>query len=141
MPSYPSGNPAQFIQGAPVLHVQDVLAAAKYYRDILGFRADFGDENYAVVWRDNAAIHFAKSGKTRVVCICFSGSATSTLATKKCGSEGPRSPQNLEIDLTESGISAFVTQTESPSSSVKTSKPNKPLQRTRQKRRAADLIR
>ena len=63
MPSYPSGNPAQFIQGAPVLHVQDVLAAAKYYSDILGFGSDFGNENYAVVWRDNSAIHFAKSGQ------------------------------------------------------------------------------
>jgi len=37
MPDYPSANPDQFIQGAPVLHVQDVLAAVTYYRDVLGF--------------------------------------------------------------------------------------------------------
>jgi catechol 2,3-dioxygenase-like lactoylglutathione lyase family enzyme len=61
MPAYPSSNPAQFIQGAPVLHVPDVQAAVGYYRDVLGFVADFGDDDYAVVWRDNSAIHFVKS--------------------------------------------------------------------------------
>ena len=63
MPQYPSSNPAQFIQGAPVLHVQDVQAAVRYYRDVLGFVSDFGDESYAVVWRDNSAIHFVKSDR------------------------------------------------------------------------------
>lgn len=61
VPSYPTSNPAQFIQGAPVLHVPDVQAAVGYYRDVLGFISDFGDDDYAVVWRDNSAIHFAKS--------------------------------------------------------------------------------
>ncbi|HEV8366566.1 MAG TPA: VOC family protein [Pyrinomonadaceae bacterium] len=61
MPSYPSSNPAQFIQGAPVLHVPDVQAAVGYYRDVLGFVSDFGNDEYAVVWRDNSAIHFLKS--------------------------------------------------------------------------------
>jgi len=61
MPDYPSSNPSQFIQGAPVLHVQDVQATVSYYRDVLGFTADFGDDHYAVVWRDNSAIHFVKS--------------------------------------------------------------------------------
>ena len=28
--------------------------------DVLGFTWDFGDEQYAVVWRDNSAIHFVK---------------------------------------------------------------------------------
>jgi uncharacterized glyoxalase superfamily protein PhnB len=60
MPGLPSSNPAQFVQGAPVLHVSDVQAAAAYYRDVLGFTSDFGDETYAVVWRDNSAIHFVK---------------------------------------------------------------------------------
>jgi uncharacterized glyoxalase superfamily protein PhnB len=60
MPAQPSSNPAQFIQGAPVLHVADVTATATFYRDVLGFTWDFGDETYAVVWRDNAAIHFVK---------------------------------------------------------------------------------
>src|SRR5258706_11209493 len=58
MPSLPSSNPKQFVQGAPVLHVPDVAATATFYRDVLGFTWDFGDETYAVVWRDNSAIHF-----------------------------------------------------------------------------------
>ncbi|HZR25336.1 MAG TPA: VOC family protein [Vicinamibacterales bacterium] len=60
MPAPPSSNPTQFIQGAPVLHVPDVLATTAFYRDVLGFTCDFGDETYAVVWRDNSAIHFVK---------------------------------------------------------------------------------
>ena len=60
MPALPSSNPPQFVQGAPVLHVTDVSAAATFYRDVLGFTWDFGDETYAVVWRDNSAIHFVK---------------------------------------------------------------------------------
>src|SRR5580765_5557064 len=60
MPALPSSNPAQFVQGAPVLHVADVKATAAFYRDVLGFTWDFGDDTYAVVWRDNSAIHFVK---------------------------------------------------------------------------------
>jgi len=60
MPELPSSNPKQFVQGAPVLHVADVLATAAFYRDVLGFAWDFGDETYAVVWRDNSAIHFVR---------------------------------------------------------------------------------
>ena len=60
MPREPTGSPEQFIQGAPVLQVQDVLATAAFYRDVLGFDWDFGDEEYCVVWRDNSAIHFAR---------------------------------------------------------------------------------
>jgi predicted enzyme related to lactoylglutathione lyase len=60
MPELPSSNPRQFIQGAPVLHVPDVMGTAAYYRDVLGFTWDFGDDTYAVVWRDNSAIHFVK---------------------------------------------------------------------------------
>jgi hypothetical protein len=51
MPELPSSNPRQFVQGAPVLHVPDVMGAAVFYRDVLGFTWDFGDETYAVVWR------------------------------------------------------------------------------------------
>ena len=64
MPDQPSSNPKQFVQGAPVLHVRDVAAAAAFYRDVLGFTWDFGDESYAVVWRDNSAIHFVKDDTT-----------------------------------------------------------------------------
>jgi predicted enzyme related to lactoylglutathione lyase len=60
MPAHPTSAPAQFIQGCPVLHVPDVLALASHFRDVLGFRWDFGDENYAVVWRDNSAVHLMK---------------------------------------------------------------------------------
>jgi predicted enzyme related to lactoylglutathione lyase len=60
MPEPPSANPRQFVQGAPVLHVPDVMGTAAFYRDVLGFTWDFGDEAYAVVWRDNSAIHFVK---------------------------------------------------------------------------------
>ena len=63
MPDRPTSDPKQFIQGAPVLHVADVKATAAYYRDILGFRWDFGDEEYSVVWRDNSAIHLARGGQ------------------------------------------------------------------------------
>ena len=63
MPDLPHSNPKQFIQGSPVLHVVDVLATASYYRDKLGFHWDFGDENYAVVWRDNAAVHFSRGSE------------------------------------------------------------------------------
>ncbi len=60
MPPLPSANPRQFVQGAPVLHVPDVVETAAFYRDVLGFTWDFGDETYAVVWRDNSAVHFVK---------------------------------------------------------------------------------
>jgi predicted enzyme related to lactoylglutathione lyase len=60
MPERPSSNPRQFVQGAPVLHVPDVGRTAAFYRDVLGFKWDFGDDTYAVVWRDNSAIHFVR---------------------------------------------------------------------------------
>ena len=43
-----------------MLHVTDVVGTAAFYRDVLGFTWDLGDEAYAVVWRDNSAIHFVK---------------------------------------------------------------------------------
>lgn len=51
-----------------MLHVQDVTRTASFYRDVLGFRWDFGDETYAVVWRDNSAVHFVRdeSGPTGI---------------------------------------------------------------------------
>ncbi len=42
------------------MHVADVKATAVFYRDVLGFTWDFGDETYSVVWRDNSAIHFVR---------------------------------------------------------------------------------
>jgi uncharacterized glyoxalase superfamily protein PhnB len=63
MPDQPTSDPKQFIQGAPVFHVADVKATATYYRDVLGFEWDFGDEQYSVVWRDNSAIHSTRGSK------------------------------------------------------------------------------
>jgi predicted enzyme related to lactoylglutathione lyase len=60
MPDLPTSNPKQFVQGVPVFHIPDVMATATFYRDVLGFTWDFGDEEYSVVWRDNSAIHFVK---------------------------------------------------------------------------------
>jgi len=61
MPDYPTGNPEQFYQGAPILLVPDVPATADFYRRTLGFRSDPEGEtpDYTVVWRDNAALHLA----------------------------------------------------------------------------------
>jgi hypothetical protein len=61
MPNFPTSDPAQFIQGCPVLHVRDVPQIAGYFRDVFGFRWDFDGEDYAVVWRDNSAVEFIKA--------------------------------------------------------------------------------
>ncbi len=61
MPNIPTSNPKQFYQAAPLLTVPDVMAAASYYQRVLGFQADADTltADYGVVWRDNAAVHFA----------------------------------------------------------------------------------
>ncbi|HZM22840.1 MAG TPA: hypothetical protein VFC02_13915, partial [Anaerolineales bacterium] len=69
MPNRPTSNPAQFIQGAPALYVPDVKATAKYYRDVLGFQWDYGDDDYAVVWRDNSATTLSEEIGIPVACI------------------------------------------------------------------------
>lgn len=65
MPDFPTSNPDQFVQGAPLLLIPDVPAATEFYRTVLGFRTDPGSvtAEYGVVWRDNAAVHFARSGR------------------------------------------------------------------------------
>ncbi len=65
MPDIPTSNPAQFIQDAPLLLVPDVSAATEFYRRVLGFKTDPGTETteYSVLWRDNAAVHFAKGAE------------------------------------------------------------------------------
>lgn len=62
MPDFPTSNPVQFYQGAPLLLVPDVTATADFYQRVLGFKTD-GEAvtpEYTVVWRDNAAIHLAR---------------------------------------------------------------------------------
>lgn len=65
MPKLPTPDAAQFLQGAPLLLVPDVLAAATFYHGTLGFQSDADgvSPEYAVVWRDNAAVHFAPSDR------------------------------------------------------------------------------
>lgn len=62
MPNVPTSTPEQFYQGAPLLLVPDVTGTADFYRNILGFMSDPGGATaeYTVVWRDNAAVHFAQ---------------------------------------------------------------------------------
>ncbi len=60
-------GPRHFLGVAPVLHVEDVAAAAEYYRDKLGFEIRFlmGEPPlYATTARGDAAIHFSKSEQT-----------------------------------------------------------------------------
>jgi catechol 2,3-dioxygenase-like lactoylglutathione lyase family enzyme len=61
MPALPTTDPEQFYQGAPLLTVPDVMAAVDHYQRLLGFQADADavTADYGVVWRDNAAVHFA----------------------------------------------------------------------------------
>ena len=61
MPERPTSKPQQIIQGGPRVFVPDVEASAQFFRDKLGFTWDFGDDQYSVVWRDNAAVHFARA--------------------------------------------------------------------------------
>ena len=62
MPDFPTNNPEQFYQGAPLLSVPNVSATGDFYRRMLGFKSDAGAETseYCVVWRDNAAVHLSK---------------------------------------------------------------------------------
>jgi predicted enzyme related to lactoylglutathione lyase len=65
MPNVPTSDPAQFVQGAPILEVPDVRATAEFYHTALGFTSDAGTESadYTVLWRDNAAIHLARGNR------------------------------------------------------------------------------
>jgi uncharacterized glyoxalase superfamily protein PhnB len=63
LPKKPTSNPSQFIQAAPLLNVDDLPETIAFYTEQLEFTCDFESENYAVVWRDNAAIHFRSSSQ------------------------------------------------------------------------------
>jgi len=65
MPNIPTSNVDQFYQAAPLLVVPDVVSTATYYQSVLGFQSDPGNvtPDYAVVWRENAAVHFT-AGKS-----------------------------------------------------------------------------
>lgn len=58
------GGERHFFGVLPVFLVDDVVATAEYYRDVLGFEVDFiyGEPpTYASVSRDDAIINFTKS--------------------------------------------------------------------------------
>jgi catechol 2,3-dioxygenase-like lactoylglutathione lyase family enzyme len=65
MPRIPIGDPELYYQAAPLLLVPDVTATAEYYRSVLGFVSDpeGTSSEYSVVWRDHAAVHFARGEK------------------------------------------------------------------------------
>jgi catechol 2,3-dioxygenase-like lactoylglutathione lyase family enzyme len=54
-------GPRHFFATTPVLLVDDVKAAAEYYRDVLGFELAFETPTYASVFRDEASMHFNQS--------------------------------------------------------------------------------
>src|SRR5437660_9909496 len=102
MPKLPWSNPKQFVQGAPVLHVSDVVATAAFYRDVLGFMWDFGDQSYAVVWRDNSAIHFVRDDASPKGVHLFQWVRTLMPTTERSSIEGPTlqsSPQTSRMGV------------------------------------------
>jgi hypothetical protein len=127
MPAQPSSSPKQFIQGAPVLHVPDVEATARYYRDVLGFTWDFGDATYSVVWRDNSAIHFTKDERPPVGVHLFQWYATSMRTMTKSPSAAHRLPLLPSISPMEFASWRSETSTESTLFSDRTLRPNKPF--------------
>jgi catechol 2,3-dioxygenase-like lactoylglutathione lyase family enzyme len=107
MPAVPSSNPKQFVQGAPVLHVPDVMATATFYRDVLGFAWDFGDETYAVVWRDNSAIHFVRDERSPKGVHLFQWVKDVDSYYKEIigrGAEAPAEPKDQPYGIREFGV-------------------------------------
>ena len=108
MPDLPSSNPRQFVQGAPVLHVPDVVRTAAFYRDVLGFTWDFGDEAYAVVWRDNSAVHFMKDTAAPAGIHLFQWVKDVDAYYKEIvdrGADVPREPADQPYGIREFGLS------------------------------------
>jgi hypothetical protein len=121
MPARPSSDPKQFIQGAAVLHVPDVLATAAFYRDVLGFTWDFGDETYAVVWRDNSAIHFVKEAEGPRGVHLFQWVNDVDGYYRRLSIGAPRFQRSPQISRTEFASSACATSMAWASCSGKTS--------------------
>lgn len=49
---------------APVLYVKDMALTLSFYVDILGFKnADWGDDNFTSINRDNTALYLCKGGQ------------------------------------------------------------------------------
>lgn len=61
-----NGGPSNFrIENiAPVLYVKDMALTLSFYVDILGFKsADWGDDNFTSINRDNTALYLCKGGQ------------------------------------------------------------------------------
>jgi catechol 2,3-dioxygenase-like lactoylglutathione lyase family enzyme len=138
MSGYPSSNPTQFVQGSAVLHVPDVAVAVAFYRDVLGFACDFGDDNYAVVWRDNSALHFVKRDASPAGVHPFQWVRDVDALHRELKEQGAPSQRNQSIDRTVFETSAFAIRTASQSSLARTSKPSKAMQATRDRRAPDD---
>jgi hypothetical protein len=98
-----SSDPKQFVQGAPVLHVSDVVATAAFCRDVLGFTRDFGDETCAVVWRDNSAVHFVRDDASPKGVHLFQW-VKDVDATIESWIEGPTGPSDQPYGIREFGL-------------------------------------
>lgn len=54
----------RFERADPILRVEDMAAAVRYYVDVLGFtEAPWGDGSFTCVTRDAAAIYLSKGGQ------------------------------------------------------------------------------
>jgi predicted enzyme related to lactoylglutathione lyase len=60
-------NPVRFECANPILRVEDMAAAVKYYVEVLGFKAArWGSEYFTSVYRDRAGIYLCKGGQGNV---------------------------------------------------------------------------
>ena len=54
----------RFEHADPILRVKDMSVSLKYYVEVLGFKnADWGDDNFTNVGRDNAGIYLCRGGQ------------------------------------------------------------------------------
>lgn len=59
-----SDTRTRFEHADPILRVQDMTAAVRYYRDVLGFEsASWGDANFTHVNRDRAGIYLCRGAQ------------------------------------------------------------------------------
>lgn len=59
-----AGLPTRFESIDPILRVEDMSAAVRYYVEILGFQAaPWGDENFTHVGRDGRGIYLCRGGQ------------------------------------------------------------------------------
>jgi predicted enzyme related to lactoylglutathione lyase len=56
--------PIRFENSAPILRVADMSVSVRYYVEVLGFRnADWGNDDFTSVNRDNAGIYLCRGGQ------------------------------------------------------------------------------